>query len=101
MKKNLIILFLICFALVGCSNKEDVKGEFDIKGNIVEINEKENRILVEDVDKGQTWVALPENGNIKNYQEGQEVVVWVDGVIATTAPASAKALNIEITSPRQ
>ncbi|MFS0821858.1 DUF3221 domain-containing protein [Bacillus sp. 1P02SD] len=101
MKKNLIILFLICFTLVGCSNKEEVKGEFDIKGNIVEINEKENRILVEDADKGQTWVALPENGNIKNFQEGQEVVVWVEGGIDTSAPASAKALNIEITTPKK
>ncbi|WP_064093957.1 DUF3221 domain-containing protein [Rossellomorea aquimaris] len=98
MEKNFIILFLICFSLVGCSSKEEVKGQFDIKGNIVGINEKENRILVVDADKGETWVVLPENADIKNYQEGQEVVIWVDDGIDTSAPTSAKALNIEITS---
>lgn len=95
MKKCLIFL-LLCFALVACSNKEAVKGKFDIKGNIVEINDKDNRILVEDGNKGLTWVTLQENGNIKNYEEGQEVVVWVDGGIDKSSPASTKALNIEI-----
>lgn len=99
MKKGLIIMLLIGLVLVGCSNEEEIKGEFDIKGNVVEIDAKENSILVEDKDKGLIWVALPKNGNIGNYQEGQEVVVWVDGGIDTTPPASAKALNIEITSP--
>ncbi len=101
MKKGFIILLLICFALVGCGKKEEVKGAFDLKGNVVEINNKENSILVEDKDKGLTWVILHENGNIENYQEGQEVVVWVDGGIDTSSPSSAKALNIEITSPKQ
>lgn len=101
MNKIFIVLLLICFALVGCGKKEEVKGAFDIKGNVVEINDNENSILVEDKDKGLTWIALPENGNIKNYQQGQEVVVWVDGGIDTSNPASAKALNIEITSPKQ
>lgn len=101
MKKNIIILLLICFALVGCGKKEEVKGAFDIKGNVVEISDNQNRILVEDKDKGLTWIALPENGNIKNYQKGQDVVIWVDGGIDTSNPASAKALNIEITSPKE
>ena len=101
MKKSFILLLLICFALVGCNNKEEIKGTFDIKGNVVEINEKENRILVEDKDKGLTWISLHDNLDIKNYHEGQEVVVWVDGGINTSSPASAKALNIELTPPKQ
>ena len=101
MKNVFITLLLICLALVGCSNKDEVKGAFDFKGNVIEINAKENSIFVEDKDKGLIWISLPENGNIKNYQEGLEVVVWVDGGIDTSSPASAKALNIEITSTRQ
>ncbi|MEH7225909.1 DUF3221 domain-containing protein [Bacillus sp. JJ1566] len=99
MKKDFIILLLICLALVGCNNKEEVKGAFDIKGNVIEINAKENSLLVEEKDKGLTWVTLPESGNIKDFQEGMEVVVWVDGGVDTSFPAAAKALNIEITSP--
>ncbi|QQZ08370.1 DUF3221 domain-containing protein [Heyndrickxia vini] len=94
-------MLLICFALVGCGKKEEVKGKFDIKGNVVEINAKEKSILVDDKDKGLTWVALTENGSTNNYQEGQQVVVWVDGGIDTSAPVSTKALHIEIISPKQ
>lgn len=102
MKTHFILLLIFCFAFVACSVKEEsIKGSFDIKGKIVEINDKEYRILVEDKDKGQTWVTLHENGNIKNYEEGQEVVIWVDGGIDTSSPASAKALNIEFSTPKQ
>ncbi|WP_397428607.1 DUF3221 domain-containing protein [Priestia koreensis] len=41
---------------------------------------------VEDKDKGSTWIILPKNGNIKNYQKGQEVVAWVDAGIDTSNP---------------
>ena len=102
MKKGfMLLLLIICLGLVGCSDKEEVKGTFDIKGNVNELNAQENRILVEDKDKGLIWVALPENADIQNYQEGQEVVVWVDGGISESSPVFAKAFNIEITSTRQ
>ena len=97
MKKGFVFLLLSCFILVACNNQdEEVKGGYDVKGNIAEVNSSENRILVENEQKGLTWVALHENGDIKGYEEGQEVVVWVDGGIDTSSPASTKALNIEI-----
>ena len=36
----------------------------------------------------------------KIMKKGQEVVVWVDGGIDQSSPASTKALNIEITTPK-
>ncbi len=100
MKKGFVFIFLSCFILVACSNEgEEVKGEIDIKGNIVEVDSPGNSILVEDNQKGLTWVALHENGDIKDYEEGQEVAVWVDGGIDTSSPAYTKALNIEIINP--
>lgn len=99
-KKSFVFLLLSCFVLVACNNQDEkVKGDYDVKGNIVDINSSENRILVEDEQKGLTWVALHENGDIKEYEEGQEVVVWVDGGIDTSSPATTKALNIEIIKP--
>ena len=59
MKKASYFSAVLCFALVACSSKEEaVKGKFDIKGNIVKINDKDNRILVEDGNKGLIWVTL-------------------------------------------
>ncbi|WP_059172073.1 DUF3221 domain-containing protein [Bacillus sp. FJAT-27445] len=98
MRKWLLAVFISCFLLVGCNGDgEAVKGEFDVKGVISEISVRENRMLIEDNRIGPIWVTLPENGNIKRYGEGQEVVVWIDGGIDTSLPAQAKALNIEIT----
>lgn len=95
--KGFIFLSLSCFLLAACSNEgEEVKGKMDIKGNIVEVDRSTNSILVKDEQKGLTWVALHENGDVKDYEEGQEVAVWVDGGIDTSSPASTKALNIEI-----
>lgn len=100
LKKGFVLLFFYCLLLVACSNEsEETKGEMDIKGNIVEVDSSENSILVEDTQKGLTWVALHENDDIKNYEEGQEVAVWVDGGIDTSSPAYTKALNIEIINP--
>ncbi|MFC5604403.1 DUF3221 domain-containing protein [Sporosarcina koreensis] len=97
LKRGLSLLLLTFFILAACTNPgEEVKGEYDVKGNIVDIDSAENSILVEGENKGLTWVALPENGDIKKYEEGQEVVIWVDGGIDTSSPAYTKALNIEI-----
>ena len=102
LKKYFMLLLLLCFTLVGCSGKEDtVKGAYDRKGVITEIDVKGNRILVDDIESGLIWIDLHENGNLKNYEEGQEVVIWIDGGIDTSLPASAKALNIEHTTPSQ
>ena len=99
MKKYLILLLIPCFTLAVCNQKEDtVKGEYDLKGIITEVDIEGNRILAEEVDKGLIWITLHQNGNIKNYNVGQEVAVWVDGGIDTSSPAYTKALNIETLS---
>ena len=99
MKKSPFIL-LILFTLIGCSGNEvEVVGEFDFKGHIFEISKAENRILVDDKDKGLVWISLHRNGKITNYEIGQEVVIWVDGGVNHSSPMQAGALNIEITSP--
>lgn len=101
-KKGFVFLFLSCIILVACSaESEEAKGEIDVQGNVVEVDGVQNSILVEDNQKGLTWIALHENGDIKDYEIGQEVAVWVDGGVDTSSPASAKALNIEIINPKQ
>ncbi|MGN7408637.1 DUF3221 domain-containing protein [Sporosarcina sp. SAFN-010] len=57
--------------------------------------------MVEDNELGLTWVALHENDDIKDYEEGHEVAVWVDGGIDTSSPAFTQALNIEIINSKQ
>lgn len=87
MKHYFILILVICLFLSGCNivkNAEKVK-----------IDESDNRILVEDENKGSTWVTLQANDKIKNYEDGQEVAFWLDGGIDTSLPAYTKALNIE------
>ena len=98
--KRLSFILLFLFTFIGCSvNETRVVGGFDFKGDIVEISKAENRILVDDKDKGLVWISLHRNGKITNYEVGQEVVVWVDGGVDDSSPMQAGALNIEITSP--
>ena len=73
-----------------------MKGEFDIKGTITEIDGKGHRILVKETNSELIWITLQENGNIKKFDKGQLVAVWLDGFIAESAPAQGKALYIEI-----
>lgn len=87
----------IIISFIGCHvDKDDMKGEFDIKGTITEIDGKGNRILVKEKDMELIWITLYEEGNINKFDEGQEVAVWIDGLIAESAPANGKASNIEI-----
>lgn len=96
MKQTLMLLVLLSL-LVGCKgDKDDMKGEFDIKGTITEIDDKGNRILVKETESELIWITLQENGNINKFDKGQVVAVWIDGLIAESAPAQGKALNIEI-----
>ncbi len=91
------MLLVLLSLLVGCKDdKDDMKGEFDIKGTITEIDGKGNRILVKETDSELIWITLQENGNINKFDKGQVVAVWIDGLIAESAPAQGKALNIEI-----
>ena len=99
MKSQLIWLVLICFLTVSCSQKEVVKGEFDRKGIITDIDTKENRVLMDDKKHGLIWIKLNEIDHHENFNLGQEVVVWVDGIISKSIPAQAKALHIESSTP--
>jgi hypothetical protein len=90
-------MLLVLSLIVGCNgDKDDMKGEFDIKGTITEIDGKGNRILVKETESKLIWITLQENGNINKFDKGQVVAVWIDGLIAESAPAQGKASNIEI-----
>ena len=95
MRKKYIYMIVICFALLGCTQSNAVKGEFDLKGNILEMDEHGNRILMDAEEDGLVWVTLNERDVMSNYEVGQEIVVWIDGGLEESFPAQAKALNIE------
>ncbi len=100
-KKGFVFLFLSCFLLAACTVKsEEATGEIDIKGNVVEVDGAQNSILIEDKQKGLIWVKLHENGDIKDYEVGQEVAVWVGSEVDDSSSASEKTLNIEIINSR-
>ncbi|WNS75800.1 DUF3221 domain-containing protein [Bacillus sp. DTU_2020_1000418_1_SI_GHA_SEK_038] len=101
MKKLFTWLLLFSFILVGCNQKNDVKGESDIKGVILEVNKEVGRILVEDVEKGLVWITLKATEDINKFQPYQEVAVWVEGAIAESYPSQAKALHVEIIPPKE
>lgn len=91
MKYYLIFLFLLFFiVLTGCN----VKGEYDIKGTVIEV--ESSSILVEDENVGLIWLSLPEGSDIKIFEKGQTVAVWTDGKIKESYPLQGTALNIEI-----
>ncbi len=99
MKKIFMFIIIICFALLGCSQMDAVKGEFDLKGKILEINEDRSSILIDAEEDGLVWITLNERDVTSNYEVGQEIVVWIDGGLAESYPAQAKALNIESVTP--
>ncbi|MFC5587453.1 DUF3221 domain-containing protein [Sporosarcina soli] len=97
MKKYFLLLLIGCSALVACHMEEvAVKGQYDLKGIITKIDSEGERLLVKDANEGLTWISLPENKVSATFNIGQEIVVWIDGEIAESAPAFAKAANIEL-----
>ena len=97
MKRYLVLLLIVCLAIVGCDAKDnEVKGQFDQKGFITEVDVTGNRVLVDDPDKGPIWLTLPSFDDITKYKVNQEVVVWIDGGVKESYPAQATARNIEI-----
>ena len=102
MKKTMYLCVNFMFCLIGCNQTDDiVKGGYDKKGIITEIDEQENRILIDDKEDGLIWITLTDTDHITRYEKGQEVVVWIDGAIDQSLPEQAKALNIESTTPNQ
>jgi hypothetical protein len=98
LKNQLVSLLILFIVLVGCNvDKDDeIKGKIDKQGVITKIDINKNRILVKEKNAELIWVSLDKIGNIKNYEEGQDVAVWIDGEIAESSPAQGKALNIEV-----
>lgn len=89
MKKFLIFLFLFTL-LTGCN----VKGEHDIKGMVMDV--ENNSILVQDEKLGLIWLSLPEGSNSKAFEKGQTVAVWTDGQIRESYPLQGNAQSIEV-----
>lgn len=91
MKKFLFFSFILfSIILTGCN----VKGEYDIKGTVMEV--ERSSILVEDEKLGLIWLSLPEGSDSKNFEKGQSVTVWTDGKIRESYPLQGTALNIEV-----
>jgi hypothetical protein len=91
MKKYLIFSFILFFLLLtGCS----VKGEYDIKGTVMEV--ESSSILVEDEKLGLIWLSLPDGTDGRDFEKGQSVTVWTDGKVRESYPLQGTALNIKI-----
>lgn len=106
MRKTIILFAFLFIVLSGCNQSQsrvDVggKGAFDTSGIIKEIDYDGNRILIESQDDGLIWITISDFDKIARYELGKEVVVWIDGGIAESYPAQAKALNIEFATPEQ
>lgn len=94
-KRQLMLIMILCLLMVGCSDEE--KGEFDIKGSVMDI--RSGSILVEDEDSNLILVEIPEDGNINDYVVGQEVVIWTNGDLLESDPPQTNALHIEVITP--
>ncbi|MCC3359300.1 YobA family protein [Bacillus sp. REN16] len=107
------IAILIILLLVGCGTSDQNADEMTITGYILEVGE---RILVNEKITGEEFVTKTEQeihdeyyysstffsvDSIDQYvvsklEVGQKVRIVVDGVIAESAPAQAKASKIEV-----
>jgi hypothetical protein len=91
MKKLIIFSFiLLCILLTGCN----VKGEYDIKGTVIEV--ESSSILVKDEKLGLIWLSLPDGTDGRDFEKGQTVAVWTDGKVRESYPLQGTALNIEV-----
>ncbi|MEH7179394.1 DUF3221 domain-containing protein [Neobacillus vireti] len=91
MKKHLILTLILFFmVLTGCN----IKGEYDIKGTVIDV--ESSRILVEDEKVGLIWLSLPKESETNTFEKGQTVAVWTDGKLRESYPLQGKSLRIEI-----
>lgn len=87
----------ICFFLFGCTHeKSNDESPFDITGIIKEVDFEKSGILVEEKNNNLIWVYTEETETLEEYKEGQEVLVWIEGSIAESAPSIAKAVKVNI-----
>jgi hypothetical protein len=91
MKKYLIFSFILfSIILTGCN----VKGEYDIKGPVIEV--ESSSILVKDEKLGLIWLSLPDGTEGRDFEKGQTVAVWTDGKVRESYPLQGTVLNIEV-----
>lgn len=94
--KKYVALITVCFMLAGCIQGNNVKGEYDLKGVVIEVGNEEESLLIEDEKSGLIWISLPDIPKIEGLALGDEVVIWTTGEIRESYPAQADAIHIEV-----
>lgn len=106
MKKVFTVLILMYFTLVGCSGKQE-----KTEGYILEV--EEHRILLAENISAEEYQTIKNKSiselaeeeipliyfsydEIVDLQEGNKVEIWFNGNIATSYPAQAGAIKIEV-----
>ncbi|OCA84015.1 hypothetical protein A8F94_14865 [Bacillus sp. FJAT-27225] len=104
MKKVFLLIILLSFALIGCS-------EIQTEGYVLEV--EQNRILIAEKITEEQYEAIKDKSisemddegisliyfgfdDTEKIQVGNKVAVWFDGNMATSYPAQAGAAKIEI-----
>ena len=88
----LTILFMFC--LIGCGKKsmnDIINSESNIIGIVKETTE--NSILIEN-ENGKYWVSLnvENKDSVTNFNIGDEIVVYYDGMVAESYPMQIKTV---------
>ena len=88
----LTILFMFC--LIGCGKKsmnDIINSEPNIIGIVKETTE--NSILIEN-ENGKYWVSLnvENKDSVTNFNIGDEIVVYYDGMVAESYPMQIKTV---------
>lgn len=110
---KLFFIFVLASVITGCNSDQKEPVKADISGEITEINEETNQILIINDRKknGNTgspemiWVGLSEEGElfvdgtttVSTFEQslvGREAKVWTTGFIANSKPPQAFALKI-------
>lgn len=94
MKKMWVLVGIISVILVGCNNEDEMVGEAHVSGEITD--KRANSIFVEENDTEVVWVHVPDGENANDYEVGQHVQVWTDGVLMESDPPQMNALHIEV-----
>ncbi|WP_042350744.1 hypothetical protein [Bacillus massiliigorillae] len=103
MKLSIFPLILSCLISIGCSvqnENDEIKGEFNLEGKVIELDTNNNRLLLDESSNGHTWVTLPEHDTITRYEKNDSIVVWVKAMNASKSDKT-EALNIEFQPPKK
>ncbi|WP_100372350.1 hypothetical protein [Bacillus sp. FJAT-45037] len=105
MKYLLLFFLLVSLILVGCSPSESSQSNnADLNAEIVSVNE-DDTITVNIIDAGpqgyrgyinhKLQLGIPINYSVDDFQEGQLILVWLDGLL-DTEPPSGTATKLEL-----